>query len=510
MNKQSIESLRNQLNLEFNLICFEDLADFFSNHSTIYIFLANKRKEQFLNNDRLVFYTSNCLTQEFVNHIQKALAEVNIGNFFVTIVSKTAIDNELQRANKLFCNDATLITHLMREIEDTKPFENQGFISFHETFCALPFTQSDISMVGSVKTCCKSTEILGDVNNQKVKEIFHGDKFNELREAFKRGEKSPSCINCWDLEAKGSKSYRILSLGKFRNYINFKDVFNSPKLVNVHFQAGNLCNFKCRICGPKNSSSIISEELRHTNDSNTIKNLRRSLSLNKSITKEVTDNIIKDLEGVEYLHLAGGEPLLWPSLFYTLDTLIDSGFSKNIILEFSTNCSIFSKELLDKANEFKQVEMALSIDDIYERFEIQRGGSWDKIYKNILSYKDNASSNTHIKVITTVNIQNLLYLNEIYNFFKQLNIPVIWWPLEEPEVLSIDRVTNRVKELVIKLYQNHPDPELQALSNRMKLTKPVSGRDFINYCNKFDLRRNQNFQRSHKQIYDAMMESNSV
>lgn len=510
MSKQSIESLRNQLNREFNLICFEDLADFFSNHSTIYTFLNNKRKKQFLNNDRLVFYTSNCLKQEFVNHIQKAIAAVDIGNFFIMIVSKNAIENELQRANNLFYNDANTITHFLCEIEDTKPFENQGFISFPKTFCVLPFIQLDISSGNSIKPCCKSTEILGNLNNQKVKEIFHGDKFNELRKAFKLGEKSPSCVNCWDLEDKGSTSYRILSLNKFKNYINFKDVFNSPKLVNVHLQPGNLCNFKCRICEPKNSSSIISEELRHTDNPQTTKNLRSLLSLNKSITKEITDNIIKDLEGVEYLHLAGGEPLLWPSLFYTLDVIIDSGFSKNIILEFNTNGSVFSKELIDKANNFKQVEMVLSIDDIHERFEIQRGGSWDKIYKNIVSYKDNASYNTQIKVLTTVNVQNLLYLDEIYNFFKQLDIPVTWWSLEEPEVLSIDRVTNRVKELVIKLYQNHPDPELRALPNRMKLTEPVSGQDFINYCNKFDLRRNQNFQKSHKQIYDAMLDGSPI
>ena len=95
-----------------------------------------------------------------------------------------------------------------------------------------------------------------------------------------------------------------------------------------------------------------------------------------------------------------------------------------------------------------------------------------------------------------MNIQNLLYLDQLVDFAGQENVGIVWWYLEDPSYLCIDNVTQSVKDLVYKKYHDHPTLELQKISNRVQLTKPVSGQEFINYMNQLDQRREQQFYRS--------------
>ena len=76
--------------------------------------------------------------------------------------------------------------------------------------------------------------------------------------------------------------------------------------------------------------------------------------------------------------------------------------------------------------------------------------------------------------------------------------------MENPDYLCIDNVTEKVKELVEKKYCNHSQAELHSIWLRMKNSKPVSGKKFIEYINTLDQRRRQNFREFHQEIYHAM------
>jgi hypothetical protein len=46
--------------------------------------------------------------------------------------------------------------------------------------------------------------------------------------------------------------------------------------------------------------------------------------------------------------------------------------------------------------------------------------------------------------------------------------------------------------------------ELQSIAQRVLTSAPVSGQEFLQYIDKLDGRRKQNFEFAHKEIFDAM------
>ena len=225
---------------------------------------------------------------------------------------------------------------------------------------------------------------------------------------------------------------------------------------------------------------------------------------NNGIDQHIVNNVISAIDSTEIIHIMGGEPFLWPLLPTFLDTIIDRGQAQKINLEFTSNASIFPANLLPRLQKFKSIEILLSIDDIDQRFEIQRGGKWSEIVNNLKLYDSIQTSIIKIKVAPTVNIQNVLYLDNLLNFLDQFKFDVVWLYLEHPPYLSIDNITNCAKQAIYKKYRDHPIAELKSIAQRVLKSSPVSGDKFLQYIDKIDNRRKQKFEITHKEIVDAM------
>jgi MoaA/NifB/PqqE/SkfB family radical SAM enzyme len=155
-------------------------------------------------------------------------------------------------------------------------------------------------------------------------------------------------------------------------------------------------------------------------------------------------------------------------------------------------------------DQFNKVEILISIDSIGKQFEIERSGVWKNIEHHIKQYAALCSQKVSIKLSTTVNIQNLLYLDQLVEFANGIGIDIVWIYLEQPEYLCIDNVTQTVKDLVYQKYHNHPNVELSKISERLQTTAAVSGNKFLEYTHKIDQRRGQEFFKTHSEIYAAM------
>ena len=126
------------------------------------------------------------------------------------------------------------------------------------------------------------------------------------------------------------------------------------------------------------------------------------------------------------------------------------------------------------------------------------------MFDNIKRFKSLSSTRFTVKFGVTVNIQNLLYLDQLVEFSQSLGIEIMWWYLEDPKYLCIDYVTQRVKDLVYEKYHQHPEKELRAIANRITKNQPKNGKLFLEYTNTLDTRRQQNFAEYHSEIFDAM------
>lgn len=500
----TLSELETHLSEQFDVLCFVDIADVIKQHDAIFQLFSSLYRPEFTGNQKLILYSSQSLTQEIFDHIQRAAAKVDISNFFILICSPDNIQSLLDNANSKFGYDDTPMSWRRFHFE-SKPIETNN-IHIFENICILPFTSLTVGPTGKASPCCNYSTVVGNANDESLKSIFAGNNMQALRDQLKKGEKPAECRICWEREKSGSVSLRQHGLAQL-NSISDESYFETPQLCSLTISPNNTCNFKCRICDYGSSSLIASEELRYNTDVEKIIPIREYVAASK-IYQEDDRNINQVFELVPHLSkldIVGGEPFLLKSLNGLLQRIIDHGYAQNINVGIHTNCSTWRQDIIDSLKNFKSVEILLSIDDIGSRFEIQRGGVWEDIEDNIKKFVAlNSRHNITVKAAPTVNIQNVLYLDEIQNFFKAHELETVWWYLAEPEFLSIDQLTETAKNLVYKKYHNHYHPEMVSIANRMKLSPGKENTMFLEHMNELDRRRKQSFSATHPEIYKAM------
>jgi hypothetical protein len=496
--------LHNQLVKQFDLVCFEDLADYQKNHRDIFDLFKRLHRDEFENNQRLVLYSSYVLEQEFINHIQRAASRIDISNFFIVLVTPFEIINQLQIANKLHGNDDTTIQHMVVNLANTTPFTSAGFLKNINSVCALPFMALSTNGKNYLGPCCKFDMSKTITNGrQTLLEMFHGDEMKNLRAQMKQGIKPIGCQVCWDAESKNTTSFRNHVMNKFGDRLDQEWVDN-PQLRSLDWSPSNLCNFNCRICNATSSSKIALEEIKHTQDQNKKQYLKERLTINKESVDWETLGGDAVFCNIEQLHILGGEPFKWKQLPVLLEKLIACNYAKNIVIEFNTNGSVYPTRIIELLHQFRSVEILISIDDIGPRFETQRGGQWAEILYNLKLFHQLKSTQFCVKISPTVNIQNLLYLDHLVDFCNTMGFEIVWWYLEDPDYLCIDNTTQQVKDMVWKKYSQHNNPELRAIAKRVVAGPPGDATTFLYHMQQYDQQRFQSFKSSHPEIFDAM------
>jgi MoaA/NifB/PqqE/SkfB family radical SAM enzyme len=498
------EELKISLRQEYDLITFLDLADLRQKHRAVFDVFKKHRRESFDDNQRLVFYSQFEPEQSFLDHIQRAAAKIDISNFFILVICPFDIRLGLENSNKKFGYDDSVIQSMIRPLEGTNPFGIANFV-VSESICPLPFSQCEIGSAGDVRPCCKFDGMLGNTSDLLLQEIFHGQYANDVRAKMILGQKPQECSVCWKSEAAGTTSFRKHMLTKYENMLD-QHWLDDVQIRDVTWAPSSLCNFSCRICHPAVSTSIAVEEIKFAGDDEYKKLIKKHIKIRTDPEKsKSTIGALERLSDLEYLHILGGEPFLWPDFDHLIDRMILAGKAREISLEFNTNCSVFPETKMNRViQNFKSVELLLSVDNIGPRFEIERGGKWPEILENIKNFISLRSQTVKVKLAVTVNLQNLLYLSEVIDFAESLNVEILWWYLEDPEYLCIDRATDQVKEIIFSKYQSHSNKELQKIAKRVKDSAGSNGQDFINYIRKIDQRRNQSFSETHKEIYQFM------
>lgn len=299
----------------------------------------------------------------------------------------------------------------------------------NENVCILPWISIETTPLGQMRVCCLSNENIkdSDGNDLLIEDTILSDAFNSeyminLRKSFINGEKPESCNRCWSEEASGRTSKRQNSWYRLNKLVQHIDFTNpeSGDLIFLDLKLGNICNLKCRICGSFSSSKWAQEEI----------------EINKSYQKEYhrpandflkqgqwprkVDAFWSDLNNIlphiRYLEFTGGEPFLITEHFDFLQAAVDGGYASNIEIHYNTNGTQFPQNAIEIWKHFKIVEIALSIDDMGQRFEYQRhGAKWDIVQTNLKKFRELRDNNTNIvlQLCLTVNALNFYYIDEI-------------------------------------------------------------------------------------------------
>ena len=268
------------------------------------------------------------------------------------------------------------------------------------------------------------------------------------------------CARCYQLEESGFMSMRENLNLMFREDIplaldtNEDGSFNTKNFKYIDIRFSNLCNFKCRGCGPTLSSAWYDDHqilYNYTSDQAKVK----SVSVN---SPEFWRELKSLIPHAEMIYFGGGEPLITKEHFEVLK-LLESLDRFDVRLTYNTNLSQLnygSVNLEEMWAKFKDVTLGISIDDIGPRGEYFRHGTkWEVIEKNIVKISENYS-NVKCYINCTVNIMNVFYLPEIYEYLinkkiispNDFNINLLLDPIE----LRVQVLSRELKDKVrIKL-----------------------------------------------------------
>ncbi len=502
------DRLKTILSSSYDIVCFENLSDYINRHSDLFEFFRNQYQTQFLDQQRLIFYTACDIDQTLCDHLQRSIQSNNIGNFFVLICSTTDLTHKLSVARDKFNPGDVTIDNQVFDLQCDHSSQANRYLQQVDNICALPYASLSIFNNQAVPCCKFESGPIDHIASTSLNEIFNGHRMQQIRTDMFRGKKLKECQTCWNHEATHNSSLRKYYLEKYQGQLDHK-LLDDPQLIELQIAPSTVCNFVCRICNSMTSSRIAAEELNHAPTAEHAQSIQNIIRLSSAQSRQANnlllDNVADTFANITTLRLVGGEPFLWYNLEKFLHSLIEHNYAQNIRLEFNTNGSVYSDSVMALIQQFREVEILISIDAVGQRFEIQRGGNWSTVNENVARFSQLRNHSFIVKLCPTVNIQNVLYLDEVIDYAQQWQYEIVWWYLENPDYLCIDHVTQLAKTLIVNKYQNHELAEFRNIAARVHAKKPVCGKRFIDHMHKLDQRRAQNFEQSHTEIYQAML-----
>jgi len=490
----SIEKLEQTLSKQYVLKCFVDLADLSVSPTIAYKHFQACYQEVFDSNDRLVFYTTDVISEKLLQHLYGAAELIDVSNFFVLICSPHDLREPVSFVAQSVSADITAFQTLKIDLEETSKLQDNFFVP--DTLCPLPWQHLEVSTQGEIRPCCVSSQDISNVNNVSLDDAFYSDKMSTLRQEFLDGKRPSGCNHCWEIEDQGLISNRKYHVGLLKKQLLTVDL-DHPTIRSLDIKPGNTCNFKCRICGPESSSLFAEESKKLSNVS--IKTVNWAESDSKTINE-----IIDLLPTLTNIDMYGGEPFLIKPLLRLVKHAVDQGYAKNIRLHYNSNGSVYPEKFIDYWKKFNHVDIHFSIDNISSRFDLERGGSWGQVESNIKQLIHLKLPNIKISIMPTISIMNIFYIDELLQWATELSLPVNLGYVTNPIGFDLKNLTVDAKELIINKFQNHPWPEMKNILAYIKSVPDSDGQDFIKLCKHFDSIRNQNFADSHAEIAKAM------
>ena len=339
--------------------------------------------------------------------------------------------------------------------------------------------------------CSFYSEHFSKSDTINLAEVWHSQERQKVLQMVDKEIPIPGCHTCYQAEAKGLTSRRLASFEIYEDW--HKDTrldLSGPQ--SLDYSVGNLCNLKCIICGPHNSSKWIDdyEKLYPEKNINFFK-------YQKHNQLEITDP--ESLKNIITVHFhGGGEPLLSDAHYNLLKRIEQVKGLSDVRVFYNTNGTVtVDDKVLKLWEQCKLIELYFSIDDIYQRFDYQRPGSSFQLLEQNLQWYKNAMPHNHLfKVNAVWGYLNLFYLDQLVawqqeNFAQNRYgdpVPLIFQKAQGET--EIKHLSEKCRNILLEKFSKHP--ELVALVNSLE-TSDQPHSEFLSWIKKLDHIRNQNF-----------------
>lgn len=383
----------------------------------------------------------------------------------------------------------------------------------NDKFCVLPWVSLETSPIGTVRPCCLAEHELKDnagdkfnLATAKFSTIQNSKDMRDLRRAFLDGDQPETCRKCWREERSGRTSKRMHTLDRLKHMIPDQDwTIDAKPLMFLDLKLGNICNLKCRICGSWSSSQFATEELQWLGPDQDKKSSFHYTMLKQGAWPRENPSFWTEIDQVvdhiQYIEFTGGEPFMIQEHFDMLQGLVARGVADKIEIHYNTNGTHFPEQAEAIWSHFRTVEIAFSIDDLGPRFEYQRTNAvWAEVESNIARFRELRArhANIQLQVCSTVNVFNVLYLEDLSHWIEQQGFDFVYWNMmHEAYYFSISTLPDRAKQAItqrLELAQvNDADrAEFDRVASFMNAAPSLDGAILRMRIADLDRKRNQN------------------
>jgi MoaA/NifB/PqqE/SkfB family radical SAM enzyme len=319
---------------------------------------------------------------------------------------------------------------------------------FKEHFCMAPWTHMSIWQTGDAYPCCiyHWDMPVDNINREGIKGAWNSEKMRELRLRMLANEPSEGCAKCINYDKQGIISYRHKFNTEYNHHYDLVQTTQEDgtveKLNMAYFDIrfSNLCNMKCRSCGPHFSSKWAEDT----------EGKPKVIEINH---QDMWEEIEEVLPTIEEIYFTGGESLFMPQHYRLLDMLIERGLKPRLTYNSNaTRLSLKGKHIKDYWPKFDNIFYCVSLDQVGPKAEYTRNGqTWDTVFNNLCWIRDNMPQVT-IQPNPTISVLNILDLRKIVNFLYKHNLATDYDLnlsnlLVGPEWLSITVLPAHLKQI---------------------------------------------------------------
>jgi MoaA/NifB/PqqE/SkfB family radical SAM enzyme len=248
----------------------------------------------------------------------------------------------------------------------------------NRNFCPMPWTGLMYNVDGKVKNCIRSAGELGNLKDNTIEEILHGDANLDTQQRMLTNQPGKTCHTCYDLEVDKTSfdiiSDRIFYIRELKKVPLDTYQLDQHDLHTIDVRWTNLCNLSCVYCGPTFSSRWADELNKPT------------VRPDPKQLEQFKQYIFDRASTLKHVYIAGGEPLLMKENLELLELLQKT--NPDVNLRINTNLSKTDTQVFDRICEFPNVHWTVSVETTADEFEYVRyGGRWADFLENLEKIK---------------------------------------------------------------------------------------------------------------------------
>lgn len=321
----------------------------------------------------------------------------------------------------------------------------QGTSFNDKLYCTSPFNSLFIGPNGDVASCCAGAIPWGNIKDDSIEAIINSETAINIRNNVLNGLPETYCKWCLKTEQSGCSSQR-------RGFAHLDvDLNKDFELKTLDIRWSSICNFSCIYCSEDWSSAWARK-----------KNLS-IVSDNLKISEDILNYIEKNNSHISNVMVAGGEPLLQIQNEKLFNILPDN---THILLISNLGIDLKKSKIFKKLSESKNVDWAVSMENIKNHFEyVRQGGNWELFVSNLKYIKE--TTNHYINFQCIFHVLCILRLDELFNFAENMGINIEWQIIGD-NTLTLDPLLyeDKIRDKCIEMIETVLDTEWTITYNR--------------------------------------------